>query len=783
MTSIVVPKPGKAEDEGENTPEERLMFERRFEEVLEELQVWSPDADRALLERAFEVARVAHAKQRRRSGEPYLVHPLRVARNIARLGLDPSSVAAGLMHDAVEDSDLTIYELAESFGRDIALLVDGVTKIGKIPYLSRQENQAESFRKMLLAMSQDIRVLLVKLADRLDNMQTLGAMPEAKRARIATETKEIYAPLAGRLGIDWLKRELQDLAFQNLENTIWREVRLRTDELLARDPRFIQDAEASLKECFSLSGPVELQNANDLGRDNLRWREELHGAVDIRHTLRTTFGIYQMLGDKSNEVDQISDLVSYQVITRTREGCYSALGQLHSRFQPVAEVQDYIAMPRTNRYQALHTTIVDRRGRRMAVEIRSEAMDAIAERGIIADLQRGGEGDSQRLAWLDTLMDWQKEVADPSEFIEAVKADLFADEIFVFTPDGDLKVFAKGATPIDFAFSIHSDVGLHCSGARVNGQAVPLRYKMRRGDSVEIFTNPTIFPRPEWVSICVSPRAKTRIKHFLRQRERTRLVEIGRSLIVQNLDGGEDSLKAMDEAEVWVKQLDRLEIAKERGPDGIFEEIGAGRLEPLDALEGLLNTRASDHSASSGIWHRVFRRVSGRGRGKGNESRVLAKGGEAGNPIVIDRQRISTPSGMLRLSECCSPVPGDPVLGFIDAGREISVHVQGCPRSEEHQGRRVYLTWASGLELERSVTLEVRTANTVGLLAEMSRVFSHHGVNIKQANCRTYEGGKRALNTFHGTVCSLTQLQSLIFDLKKTKGVLGVERVFDRDDA
>jgi GTP pyrophosphokinase len=743
--------------------------------IVAEVRRSDPTADVDLVERALDAALRAHTGQMRRSGEPYLMHPLRVADTIARLGLDAHSVAASLLHDAVEDSDLSVYDLTETFGRDVAALVDGVTKLGKVPYLSRREQAAESFRKMLVAMSKDIRVLLVKLADRLDNMRTLEHMPPEKRERIAQETMEIYAPLARRLGVDWLRSELQDLAFRWLEPVSFEETSRHIDELLGAHPGFVEGSIERLRRAFS--GDAETPDGAG------RWPEAVFGPVELRATLRSVYKVFRLGSERG--FDQVADLVAYQVITRERGGCYAALGHIHAAFKPVpGRFRDYVALPRPNRYQALHTTVVDREGRRMEVQIRSQDMDAIAERGVVVELAAHGADASGpgRLGWVAELMDWQDEVSDPNEFIEAVKAELFADEVYVFTPEGDIHVFPPQSTPIDFAFAIHSDVGLRCSGARVNGQVVPLRYRLRQGDTVEILTNPRTEPRREWLKMCATSRARAKIKHHLRHKERARCVAAGRSVLEQRLEARGLHLSELEGAGTLAAAADPLGVAQDRGTEGIYEEIGAGRV-PVDEVVRLLAPGDGNRppEADRNLLTRVLRRMAGRPakserRGEGDERA----------PIRITAERISSGGrgdGLVVLSDCCSPLPGDPLVGFLVPGRGIVAHVQGCPEAlEQVDGRRVYLAWEERLELERPITLEVRTTDSVGLLAEMSRAFSHHGVNIKQANCRAYDQGRRALNTFHVDLRSLPQLEALVTDLKLIRGVIAVERVFGGGD-
>jgi len=737
-----------------------------------------PDADLDLVEQAYEVAREAHEGQVRRSGEPYLMHPMRVAHTIARLGLDTHAIAAGLLHDAIEDSSISVYDLTESFGREVARIVDGVTKLGRIPYLSSQERQAESFRKMLLAMARDIRVLLVKLSDRLDNMRTLNHVLPAKRQRISRETMEIYAPLANRLGIEWLRRQLQDLSFRYLEPVAFAEISANMEALLEGSPGFVDAGVERLAKVFSnLAGSAAV-----IGEDG--WEADTFGPVQIRATLRSAYKVKTMMERLERKLEAVSDLVTYQIVTRDRAACYAALGVLHAHFSPIpGGFRDYIALPRPNQYRALHTAVVDRDGVRMELQIRSNKMDAVAERGIVATRPGDTHWEVHKLAWIGQLMDWQEEVLDPNEFIAAVKADLFADEVYAFTPHGDIHTFPKGATPIDFAFAIHSDIGMHCSGARVNGQAVPLTYQLRQGDKVEILTNPNYGPRPEWVGMCVTSRAQARVKHYLRQQQRERLREIGRSLTEQELATRGLDLQELEASGLVAAQCERLGLSTAHGKDGVYEAVGDGQVTASAVVDLVFPGAPGRGDAGQGnVFSRMLHRMAGRGLRRPGESGVPLGQGHAGRPIEITRDRLGRKSGseaMIRLASCCSPVPGDPIVAFFQGGGSITAHREGCPEAlKQLSDRRVHLAWAEGLELDCPVTLEVRSANRVGLLAEMSRAFSAVGVNIKQANCRSLDDGERAINTFSVSIRKREQLDTLVMALHDIKGVTGIERVF-----
>jgi guanosine-3',5'-bis(diphosphate) 3'-pyrophosphohydrolase len=754
-----------------------VLLSREYQNLADEVRRRLGPEALELVRQAFELAHSCHAGQMRKSGDPYLIHPLRVARMLAGLGLDGPSVVAGILHDTIEDSELTVFELEERFGREIALLVDGVTKLGKIPYLSRRENQAVSFRKLLVAMSRDIRVLLVKLCDRVDNMRTLDAMAPTSQRRIAQETSDIYAPLARLLGIDWIRRELADLSFRYLEPVAAQEIRAEMVALLTADPSHIDRGLELLRDSFVAQHGAELidaptepgfADASTSRSGPPRWRQEVFGSVELRANVLSAQEVNE-LRNRGRAVEKLRDMVTYQVITHDRDACYLALGHLHAHFKPVpGSIRDYIALPRANRYQGLHTQVLDRAGVRMYVEIRSRPMDAVAERGVVVELQHGLE--ASELGWLRELMGWQAEVEDPNEFIEAVKRELFADQVFVFTPEGELRTFPKGATPIDFAFTVHTDVGVHAAGARVNGQVVPLRYRLRQGDTVEILTDPKVEPRDEWLDLVQTSRAKARIKQFLRGRARSLAVETGRSLLAQRLEIRGLDLAQLEADGTVAAKLEQLGIAPERGVERLYELIGDNDIR-IGLVVSALAPAPSPGESVFGRLLRPFRR-----RSDDANARSPRAGEAGGAPIEIDEQRVE--SGFISLAPCCSPLLGDPVVGFRVPGRGIVAHVEGCPIAVDELLDRVYLAWSEDFGLERPVTVRVRTANKVGLLAEMSRAFSSTGLNIKQANCRAYEDGKLALNTFHATVGSLDRLEQLLDHLREVPGVISVERVF-----
>ena len=711
--------------------------------VLAELQAQDPEAALEVVERAFETALVAPRGQVRKSRVQSLIHPLRGAWPCARLGLDPASVAAGLIHDSIEDSDLTVYDVTQTFGREIALLVDGVTKLGKLPYLSRKEQAAESFRKMLLAMSQDIRVLIVKLADRLDNMRSLEHMPATKQTRIASETMDIYVPLAGRLGIEWMRAELQDLSFRYLEPGAYEFITSRIESLMSEEAGFVAGQVARLRAAFTDGGEGEPRHP---------WETARFGDVEVRASLRTAFSMHRILRETGQELEHPADLVTYQVVVKDRASCYAALGQLHDAFKLIpGAIRDFIALPKPNHYQALHTLVVDDKGVRMDLQIRTEYMDQVAERGIVVSLVSDDETPESRelrLAWLRQLMDWQDEVADPHEFIEAVKADLYSNEVYVYTPQGDMLTFPHGATPIDFAFAIHSDVGLHCSrqGQRTHR---PAELSTAPGGLGGDPHQPSVEPRRGWLEICRTARARINI---ICDRGSAPRSSGGRHAAAAAVRGGARRRGVSARARGAAVDARESASVKSVGP----RDFGGDRsYSPSQVAARVFGT--VQRSSDEGLWTRVMRRMAGRGPRPASSSRD----GTSTRPIVLGRREVRAGDGIATLGPCCDPIPGDPLVGFVVGGRGLMVHHEQCPTvGDQVEAQRVYVVWEEDLKMTRPVTVEVRTSNAVGLLAEMSRVFSEHGADIKHANCRASSDLKRATNTFQASVRELGQSSS-----------------------
>jgi GTP diphosphokinase / guanosine-3',5'-bis(diphosphate) 3'-diphosphatase len=711
----------------------------RLDDILDKVRTSHPDADLDAVKKAYVFAARAHEGQTRLSGDPYVVHPLGVASIIADMRLDVASVCAGLLHDCVEDTSVSVDQLRGVFGSEVAFLVDGVTKIGKIPWNSREERQAETFRKMLMAMAKDIRVILVKLADRTDNMRTLSHMPRDKQERIARETLEIYAPLANRLGIQWIKLELEDRSFEHL---LPDEFRRLVGEVAVRDKERRDYIERTVK-VFE-----ELLRGQQIG-------------AEVSGRVKHYYGIWAKMRRTGRDLAQLTDVVAFRVITASVRDCYAALGILHSKFTPIpGRFKDYVALPKPNRYQSLHTSVLGPDKERIEIQIRTEEMHRVAEEGVAAHW-RYKEGtplpaaQAAKFDWLRQLAEWPQEVRDPAEFMESVKIDLFQDEVYVFTPRGDVKAFPKGSTPVDFAYAVHSQVGDHCSGARVNGAMVPLRYQLRNGDTVEILTSPAQRPNKDWLKFVASSRAKTKIRQVLRQEERERAKELGGELLERELRRYGASFAKLGKAGRIAEAAERLHTGSE---DELLVTLGYGKLMAADVVAVLLpEEERSQAQKAPGPLEKILRKVTG-----APSTGIQVQG--------LD-------DVLIRFAKCCSPVPGDPILGFVTHGRGVAVHTRDCSKALDLDPvRRVDVEWDRASRAPRPVSVQVVCADKPGLLANISRSFSEVGVNISQAHCRATDD-ERAVNTFQFTVHDVDELRNVIRALQKIPGVYSVQRV------
>jgi len=709
-------------------------------ELIERVRAYTPTGPVEVLQRAYEFSAGVHKGQRRASGEPYLTHPLQVAGIIADLRLDVPSVATGLLHDTVEDTLATLAQVEERFGPEIAGLVDGVTKIGQINFTSREEKQAENFRKMLLAMARDIRVILIKLADRTHNMRTLGHLAPERQVDIAQETLDIYAPLAHRLGIYWIKSDLEDNALRFLHPEVYYQLKRSVAKRKAEREKYIKEVLSAL----------------------LKKLAEAEVEAEVTGRPKHFYSIYQKMQAQNLLYDQIYDLVAFRVVVDTVGECYEALGVVHANWKPVpGRFKDYIALPKANGYQSLHTTLIGPYGERMEIQIRTRDMHRVAEYGVAAHWrykQPGGAegGDGQRFAWLRQMLEWQQQLPDPQEFLRSVKEDLFTEEVFAFTPQGDLLAFPLGSTVIDFAYRIHSEVGHHCAGARVNGKIVPLRYQLQSGDTVEIVTTANQQPSKDWLKLVKTPRAKGRIRAWVKAQQSSRSVAVGREILERDLARHQLDLAKL-RGEGTLRRV--AEELGQKDEDTLLAAVGYGKVTAQQVLGKLLSPEELERrrEKGEGRLQRLLRMVS-----RQTKSGVQVSGVE---------------DMLVRFGKCCSPLPGERITGFITRGRGVTVHTLDCPKVlESDPQRRIDVQWEDGKGTPRPVRVEVTCIDQPGLLAAMSKAISSAGINITRAQVHAL-GDRKAQNVFELMVASADELNRVMRSLGRVRGVMKVARV------
>ena len=708
-------------------------------DLIERVRAYHPTADLAMIQRAYDFSAEVHKGQRRASGEPYLTHPLEVAGIIADMRLDVASVVTGLLHDTVEDTLATLEQIEGLFGPEIGALVDGVTKIGQITFTSREEKQAENFRKMLLAMARDLRVILVKLADRTHNMRTLGHLPPERQVEIAQETLDIYAPLAHRLGIYWIKSDLEDNALRFLQPEVYYQLKRNVAKRKAEREKYLREVIAVLHKKLA--------------------EAEIEAEVGGRP--KHFYSIYQKMQAQNLLYDQIHDLVAFRVVVDSVRECYEALGVMHANWKPVpGRFKDYIALPKANGYQSLHTTIIGPYGERIEIQIRTHDMHRVAEYGVAAHWRYkrpGGEpDDGQRFAWLRQMLEWQQNLQDPQEFLRSVKEDLFSEEVFAFTPKGDLLAFPLGATVIDFAYRIHSEVGHHCAGARVNGRIVPLRYQLQSGDTVEIVTTSSQTPSKDWLKLVKTSRAKDRIRAWVKGQQSARSVAVGREILDRDLARHQLDPKALRSDGTLRRVAEEL---GQKDEETLLASIGYGRVTAQQVLARLLPDEELERrrDKAEGRFQRLLRLV-----GRQAKTGVVVSGIE---------------DMLVRFGKCCGPLPGERITGFITRGRGVTVHALDCPKVlESDQQRRIEVQWENGKGMPRPVRVEVTCVDRPGLLAAMSKAISSAGINITRAQVHAL-GDRKAQNTFEVMVASAGELNRVMRNLGRVRGVMKVARL------
>jgi len=714
----------------------------RFETLLEKVRAYSPESDLELLRRAYVFSALEHKGQVRHSGEPYLIHPLEVADSLADMKLDVVAVAAGLLHDVVEDTLTTPERIAELFGPEIAHVVEGVTKIGAIPFSSSEERQAENFRKMLLAMVDDIRVILVKLADRLHNMRTLHHLPEERRIKIAQETLDIYAPIASRLGMSKVKNELEELSFKYLEPRAY-------DALRAKVEAKRKSAEAVIDE-LTRALRTKLEDAQV-------------PVIQLDGRIKRLYSIHLKLKRQKIDLERVYDFVALRVITQSVKDCYGVLGIIHQTWSPVpGRIKDFIAMPRPNGYQSLHTSVISEHGFPLEVQIRTDEMHRRAEEGIAAHWKYkegrvGDHRDERYFQWMRQLLEVQQEVRDPAEFLQNLKIDLYPEEVYIFTPKGEVRSLPRGSTAVDFAYTVHTDVGHQCVGARINGRIVPLRTRLQNGDIIEIVTQSGHKPSRDWLSFVATSRARSKIRHVLLTEERTRSIDLGRRLF------DKEARRFNLNPSTVLESPELTKFAAEYGAksaEELLAHIGYGKLSARTVLQK--SVPPAQLRESSPVVSMV--------------RRVLRPGGASADKIKVR----GADDVMVFRAKCCNPIRGEKIVGYITRGKGVSVHSAGCPNVVNlmfDPERRIDVEWDSTSADQASyvVRLTMQVEDRKGMLAEISAKISDINTNITNMEARTGEDQQARID-MTVEIRDMKHLEKVIKSIKGVQGVLGVER-------
>jgi guanosine-3',5'-bis(diphosphate) 3'-pyrophosphohydrolase len=710
-----------------------------FEQIAEALKKYHPSPDLVTLKKAYDFAAKCHSGQVRASGEPFFSHVEETSLLVCKLKLDEPSVIASLLHDTIEDCDVTREDIQREFGPGIADIVEGVTKLTRIEFESREEKQAENFRKMLLAMAKDIRVVLVKLCDRLHNMRTLKFFSEDKQQRIAQETQEIYAPLSNRLGIHWLKSELEDLCLLYLRPELYHQIEEHLKKTAPGRDAYVDRVTLEIQKTLSDAGV----------------------SASVKGRGKHLYSIWQKMEKDKISFEQVYDLLGFRVIVPTVRACYETLGIIHSTWRPVpGRFKDYIAMPKPNMYQSLHTTLIGPDGQRIEIQIRTPDMNRVAEEGIAAHwrYKEGGAAPAFDLQWVKELVETQQYLKNPDEFIQSVKGELYPEEVFVFTPKGDLVRLPFGSTPVDFAYSVHTDVGHRTIGARVNGQMVSLDHVLSNGDTIEVVTSKAHVPSKDWLRFVRSSKAKQRIRAFLKTEEHARSMALGMDLLSKDMRKVKLSLKKLE------KDGRLSSVATDLGfktVGDLFAGIGYGKVNSSKVIAKFLpeqNEPLEKLSEQPSPIQRIFHRAA-----QVSRERIGVKVSGLDNVVI-------------RFAKCCQPLPGDRIVGFITRGRGVTVHFADCQQVLDSDPiRRVDVDWDLGQAAPRRVRITVHSQDQMGLLASVSQAVTAQGANITSAQIKTEHG--RAVISFEMTVKSADQLHRIKRAIEMVPGVIKVERV------
>lgn len=728
---------------------ERIDFSHEasltVDELVKRAEILLPDTDLTILRKCYEFAEEKHRGVKRSSGEPYIIHPLNVAATLVKLKMDLDSIMAGLLHDTVEDCDVSPEEIAKLFGQSVAQIVVGCTKISKIKFKTKEESQAENFRKMVVAMAQDLRVIIVKLSDRMHNMRTLQYMTKEKQHAKAQETLDIYVPLASRLGINSVKADLEDLCLRYIHPDIY----YRLAEKIAMKKR---ERESYIEETLNLVEEKMLEYS-------------VTGEVTGRP--KHFYSIYKKMQQRSVDFEQIQDLLAFRVLVSNITECYKVLGIIHSAFTPVpGRFKDYIAIPKVNNYQSLHTTVIGPKAERIEIQIRTFEMHEVAERGVAAHwkYKDRNKGEGNKLKWVEELMEFNQNVSSSSEFMDVVKNDLDVGGVFIFTPTGDVKELRYGSTPLDFAYAVHTEVGNKTVGAKVNGKMVPLKYRLKSGDTVEILTSKTQTPSKDWLKICKTSRAITKIKQYLMKVERDEHVVLGQDLLEKALKKFETSIKSLDKKNEFKPILEKYHY---KSIEELYVNIGSGHLPIKDVLVEIpsvaftesdeLDFKEDDKELES-----YYKKVT----------KTARKSSSNDNAVIVD----GLDDIMVKMGRCCNPIPGDPIAGIITRGRGITVHSIGCNRiSDIEKSRQIHVEWNKHYTFSHPVNIKVTTHDKPGILSKISKSINNAGINIRSAIARSMPDQKGNF-IFEIEVKDYSELLRTISSIEQMEEVISVNR-------
>ncbi len=723
----------------------------RIEDIVEKVEKYQKNPDTDLIRQAYVFSAMVHKEHLRQSGEPYLIHPLEVASILCDMKLDTTSIVIGLLHDVVEDSATTIEEIEKYFGKEIAHVVDGVTKISKASFRSKEEQQAESFRKMILAMVDDLRVILVKLADRLHNMRTLQFLPPEKRASIARETMDIYAPIAHRLGMSKIRSELQDLSLMHLDPESYSNVQSRVEQKKKQVETFIEETQNTLKKKLRENGFT----------------------ADIHYRIKGAFSIHDKMRRQRVDMDKVYDFVAFRIITDNVKNCYGILGIIHQLWRPIpGRFKDFISLPKPNLYQSLHTSVVSERGFQFEVQIRTQEMHRIAEEGIAAHWKYkegkvvGGK-DEEALRWLRHLVEWHREVSDNRDFMNAVRVELYPEEVYAFTPKGDIKEFPRGATPLDFAYSIHTDVGHQCVGARVNGKLVTLRYKLKNGDIVEILTQQNHNPSRDWLAIVQTSRARNKIKQWLNAHARIKAIELGKKLLEKQIRKHKLNVRKVLKEDQLMALLPDYGCTK---IEDLYSSLGYGKVSAKQIVDRLIPQPVTPEGTA----------VAPLPEAKEEESKITAALKKALRIGTDEAVKVHGAHDLLvYLAKCCNPIRGEPIIGYITRGKGISVHSSKCPNLEKllfNPERRIEVEWSGKAEAPQQVKVSIWTEDKPGMLAEISTAIVNSKTNIRTVQAQTFPDKHGQIELILEIV-DTKHLDRVLSSIRAVEGVLEVERI------